>query len=85
MEREKIEQVILKIMAEEFNIVNPDKDVNLGEDYEFDSIDALETLSQVEQILNVELSMDEKKQLFDYRTINQIVDYLTPVIGHKIS
>ena len=80
MERVKIEEVILHIMADEFSIINPDKDVNLGEKYEFDSIDALETLSQVEQILEVELTMDEKKQLFDYRSINQIVDYLTSVI-----
>ncbi len=80
MTRDEIERTILGIMENEFNIVNPDKDANLGEEYEFDSIDALETLSQVEQILAVRLTMDQKKELFDYRSINQICDYLAGIL-----
>jgi acyl carrier protein len=81
MTRAQIEKTILEIMENEFNIVDPDKDVNLGEEYEFDSIDALEMLSQVEQLLQIRLTMDQKKEMFDYRTINRICDYLASVTG----
>jgi acyl carrier protein len=80
MTRDDIEKTILTIMEEEFEIVNPDQDANLTEKYEFDSIDALETLSQVEQQMGVALTMDQKKKLFDYRTINQICDYLASLL-----
>ncbi|MEW6264785.1 MAG: acyl carrier protein [Thermodesulfobacteriota bacterium] len=82
MKRDEIEKTILEIMEREFDIKDPDRDVNLAEAYEFDSIDALEMLSQVEQEFGA-LTMDEKKQLFEYRTINLICDYLAAVFTSR--
>jgi acyl carrier protein len=83
MTNKEIERIILQIMEEEFEIVSPDPDVNLGDVYEFDSIDALEMLSQLEQITQLQLTMDEKKRLFDYRTINQICGYLSECVAAR--
>jgi len=44
--------------------------------HEFDSIDAIELLGEIETILDSELTHDEKKQAMDIRTINQICDYV---------
>jgi len=51
-------------------------DENLTEKYDFDSIDALELLSEIEALLGSELTREEKKASMDIRTINQICDYI---------
>ena len=51
-------------------------DDDLREKYEFDSIDALELLGEIEEFLGSELTQDEKKEAMDIRTINQICDYV---------
>ena len=74
--REKIQNEILRIFSEEFEIENPGLDDNLREVHEFDSIDAIELLGEIETLLDSELTHDEKKQAMDIRTINQICDYV---------
>jgi len=74
--REKIQNEILRIFSEEFEIENPGLDDNLREVHEFDSIDAIELLGEIETLLESELTHDEKKQAMDIRTINQICDYV---------
>jgi acyl carrier protein len=76
MTREDIEQEVKNIFQREFEIENPDMDVNLREAYSFDSIDAIELLLELERFLGSELSQEEKKQAMDIRTINQICDYV---------
>ena len=76
MTREEIQDNILKVFSEEFEIENPNMDDDLREVHEFDSIDAIELLSEIEKMLNSELSQDEKKQAMGIRTINQICDYV---------
>ncbi len=76
MKREEIQSKIIKFFEEEFEIVNPGMDDDLREKYDFDSIDAIELLSEIENYLDSELTMDEKKQAMDIRTINQICDYV---------
>jgi acyl carrier protein len=76
MTRGEIQNSILKIFKEEFEIENPGLNDDLREEHEFDSIDALELLGQIEGLLGSALTQDEKKQAMDIRTINQIIDYV---------
>ena len=48
MTREEIHSRILKIFLEEFEIENPGPDDDLREVHEFDSIDAIELLGEIE-------------------------------------
>jgi len=74
--RKEIENHILHIFQEEFEIENPENDVDLRESYGFDSIDAIELLAEIEDFLGFELTLDEKKQAMEIRTIIQIFDYV---------
>jgi acyl carrier protein len=76
MTREEIQHEILKILSREFEIENPELDDDLREKYEFDSIDAIELLVEIEHFLKAELTQEEKKQAMDIRTINHICDYV---------
>jgi acyl carrier protein len=76
MTREEIQSEILKILLREFEIENPDLDDDLREKYEFDSIDAIELLVEIEHLLKTELTQEEKKQAMEIRTINHICDYV---------
>jgi acyl carrier protein len=76
MTREELQKEILKILSREFEIENPDLDDNLREKYDFDSIDAIELLVEIEKLLKTELTQEEKKQAMDIRTINHVCDYV---------
>ncbi|MCF8083355.1 MAG: phosphopantetheine-binding protein [Desulfatiglandaceae bacterium] len=76
MTRDEILTRILSVFEQEFEIKNPGLDENLTEAYEFDSIDALELLGEIEKMLGSELSREEKKESMEIRTINQICDYV---------
>jgi acyl carrier protein len=76
MTREEIQSEILKILLREFEIEDPDLDDDLRMKYEFDSIDAIELLVEIENYLKTELTQEEKKQAMEIRTINQICDYV---------
>ena len=76
MTREDIQSGILKIFSDQFEIDDPQLDEDLREAHEFDSIDAIDLLSEIEKMLNSELSQNEKKQAMGIRTINQICDYV---------
>lgn len=80
MTRQEIEQEIKDIFLREFEIENPGLDDDLREKYEFDSIDAIELLLEIERMLGSELTQEEKKQAMDIRTINQICDYIERII-----
>lgn len=76
MTRQEIQDKILKIFSEEFEIENPGLDDDLRDVHEFDSIDAIELLGEIENLLDSQLTQDEKKQAMGIRTINQICDYV---------
>lgn len=80
MTRQEIEAEILSIFRQEFEIENPGMDDDLRETYEFDSIDAIELLLEIERFLGSELTQEEKKQAMDIRTINQICNYIERII-----
>lgn len=74
--REKIESELKQIFRENFEIENPAVDDDLRDAYDFDSIDAIELLVEIERMLGVSLSQDEKKQAMDIRTLNDIRRYI---------
>ena len=76
MERAAITEAILRVFEERFEISAPGLDDHLGEAYEFDSIDAVELLHEIELLLGTRLTRAEKKSAMEIRTINQIVDYI---------
>lgn len=81
MTRDEVVSQVLTIFTDRFEIDQPDLDVNIGDAYEFDSIDAIELLREIEIMLATELSRDEKKKAMDIRTINQIVDYTMELVA----
>ncbi len=80
MDREEIKNSILKIFEEDFDIENPGEDENLREEYDFDSIDAIDMLVAVEEFLNSPLTVQEKKKAVSIRTLNHICDYVEELI-----
>jgi len=76
MTRDEIQTEIIKIFSEQFEIENPGLDDDLRDTYEFDSIDAIELLREIEILLGSQLTREEKKQAMEIRTVNQIFDYV---------
>lgn len=76
MTREEIKIEILRIFKEQFEIENPGLDDDLREVHEFDSIDAIELLGEIEIMLDSELTREEKKGAMEIRTIHHILDYV---------
>ena len=81
MTRDEIEKAIIRIFTDQFEIVNPGLDDDLREVHEFDSIDAIELLREIEILLGVQLAREDKKAAMDIRSINQIVDYVVRLDG----
>jgi acyl carrier protein len=76
MGRDAIQAAIMRIFDEKFEIREPGVDENLRDVYEFDSIDAVELLHEIEILLDTQLTRAEKKSAMEIRTINQIIDYI---------
>lgn len=80
MKRQEMISEIIKICNHQFEIENPDPDDDLREKFGFDSIDGIELLIKLEEMLQMELTQNEKKQFFNVRTINQACDYIEMII-----
>jgi acyl carrier protein len=74
--RNKIVSELKRIFRENFEIENPAMDDDLREAYDFDSIDAIELLVEIEKMMGVSLSQEEKKQAMDIRTLDDIRHYI---------
>ena len=83
MTREIITREIIKVFREEFEIIDPGMDDNLKDKYEFDSIDAIALLEYMEKMIGSPLTQEEKKQMLEIRTINQICDYIEEMTEKK--
>ena len=83
MTRDEIRANILKIFSDRFEIDHPGLDEDLREVYEFDSIDAIELLREIELMLGTVLTRDEKKLAMEIRTIDQIVDYVVALAATR--
>ncbi len=77
--REQILEKLLEIFEKYFEIENPGPDDNLREEHEFDSIDAIELLVEIEKMLGFSLTQEEKKEAMSIRTINDIIDYILAI------
>ncbi len=89
MTRDEITLKIIRIFRDQFEIENPGLDDDLRDAHEFDSIDAIELLREIEIMLDSELTQAEKKNAMEIRTINDILDYIellsaTRSKGHAI-
>jgi acyl carrier protein len=76
MTRDEIRSEIIRIFREQFEIEDPGLDDDLRDTHEFDSIDAIELLREIEIMLGSELTQAEKKNAMVIRTINDILDYI---------
>ncbi len=76
MTREQITLKIFEIFQREFEIVNPGLNDDLRETFGFDSVDAIELLLEIEKLLQLELTHEEKKMAMEIRNIGQIIDYV---------
>ena len=90
MIRDEIKSDIIRIFRDQFEIENPGLDDDLRDVHEFDSIDAIELLREIEIMLGSELTQAEKKNAMEIRTINHILDYIESLsaaraMGHTFS
>jgi acyl carrier protein len=76
MTRENLEKNIVAILVEEFEFEDPGLNDNLRDEHGFDSIDAIELLAKIEEMLGFQLTRKEKEQAMSIRTINDILDYI---------
>lgn len=76
MTKEEITVAVLDIFSREFEMTNPGLDDDLREGGEFDSVDAIELLLEIERFLNSELTHQEKQSAMEIRTIRQVIDYV---------
>lgn len=83
MTRDEISAKIVKIFSDRFEIDQPGLDEDLREVYEFDSIDAIELLREIELMLGTVLTREEKKGAMEIRTIDQIVDYVVALAAAR--
>jgi acyl carrier protein len=74
--RDDIQFEITRIFREQFEIENPELDEDLRDVYEFDSIDAVDLLREIEILLDSALTRAEKKKAMEIRTIRQVLDYI---------
>lgn len=83
MTKEQVTQAILTIFRDQFEMENPGLDDDLREGGEFDSVDAIELLLEIERHLQTELTHEEKQQAMEIRTIRQIIDYTWAIAGTR--
>ncbi len=76
MSRDDIERTLRTILRNKFMLNDVDRHAVFGEAYELDSIDSLEMLGALEDELGVALTPQQKKALFQERTLDSIVNFL---------
>jgi acyl carrier protein len=81
--REDILRELKRIFRENFEIPDADPDVDLREAYEFDSIDAIELLVEIEKMIGTPLSQEDKKLAMEVRTLNDICHYVESMAAAK--
>ena len=83
MTRDEIKAEIIRIFWEQFEIKDPGLDQDLRETYEFDSIDAIELLREIEILLDTQLTRTEKKLAMEIRTIDHVLDYVESLAAKR--
>ncbi len=85
MTRDELKEKIVAVLVDEFEFENPGLTDNLRDDHGFDSIDAIELLAKIEEMLGFQLSRKEKEQAMSIRTINDILDYIESIQDSRTS
>lgn len=83
MTREDIVNEVKRVFSEQFEVEELVFDTDLRDAYEFDSIDAIELLREIEIFLGTPLSRDEKKMAMEIRTADQIVAYIEQLASKR--
>ncbi len=84
MTRDELQERIVAILVDEFEFEDPGLDDNLRDDHGFDSIDAIELLAKIEEMLGFQISRKEKEQAMSIRTISDILDFIETIqAAHK--
>lgn len=84
MTRDELKEKIVTILVDEFEFENPGLTDNLRDVHGFDSIDAIELLAKIEEMLGFQISRKDKEQAMSIRTINDILDYIETIqAAHK--
>lgn len=83
MEREVLQEKILRILREDFEFEHPGLSDNLRDDHGFDSIDAIELLGKIELLLGFSLTREEKEKAMGIRTINDVLDYIEAISASR--
>jgi acyl carrier protein len=81
MTRDAVHAMLVQAFSRLFEIEDPAMDEDLREAHDFDSIDAIELLTEVEDYLGRELDQEEKKQAMEIRTLRDIEDYVLRMQG----
>jgi acyl carrier protein len=81
--RDEILDNLIEIFRKKFEIVNPEPDADLRAEYEFDSIDAIELLVEIEKMAGISLTQEEKKSAMNVRTLHHICDYIESLTALK--
>lgn len=85
MTRDELKEKIVAVLVDEFEFENPGLTDNLRDEHGFDSIDAIELLAKIEEMLGFQLSRKEKEQAMSIRTINDILDYIETIQSSRTS
>jgi acyl carrier protein len=83
MTKEQITLTIREIFRREFEMENPGLDDDLRATGEFDSVDAIELLLEIEQFLHSELTHEEKQLAMEIRTFRDVVEYVWLMAGKR--
>ncbi len=76
MTPEAVHEMLVEMLERLFEIKDPGLDEDLRDGYDFDSIDAIELLAEVEEQLERELTHEERKQAMEIRTLRDIENYI---------
>jgi acyl carrier protein len=85
MTRDELKEKIVAVLVDEFEFENPGLTDNLRDVHGFDSIDAIELLAKIEEMLGFQLSRKEKEQAMSIRTIKDILDYIESIQSSRTS
>ena len=85
MNRETIQAELNRIFRDQFEMEDLDPDDDLRAVHEFDSIDAIELLREIEIMLGTPLTRQEKKMAMDIQSFGQIVDYVETLADSRAS
>ena len=83
MEREEIQTTIINFIETNFEMSDIGLDDDLNEVHDFDSIDAIELLREIETLMKTKLTRDEEEAAMTIRTVNEIVDFIEKAMADR--